>query len=152
MASNTGHGITSSDRMVWYNVGQILLGSGKCLANCMNTYSLASLMSRTSTTALCMPFLMQSVTPARQCRFTLIVQHLTVCSYLKPPDTMIILLSLALSVWFPFDRLLPISIKCDVTPIKMLFTLNYTFYKKSISQVFQKVPLPDGFPSATTRA
>lgn len=39
------------------------------------------------------------------------------------------------SVWFPFDRLLPISIKCDVTPIKMLFTLKYTFYKKSISQV-----------------
>ena len=51
-----GHGITSSDRMVWYNVGQILLGSGKCLANCMNTYSLALLMSRISTTALCMPF------------------------------------------------------------------------------------------------
>ena len=71
----------------------------------------------------------------RQCRFTLIVQHLTVCSYLKPPDTMMILLSLALSVWLPFARLLPISIKCDVTPIKMLFTLKYTFYKKSISKV-----------------
>ncbi len=41
MTSNIGHGITSSDRMVWYNVCQILLGSGKCLANCMNTYSLA---------------------------------------------------------------------------------------------------------------
>ena len=38
------------------------------------------------------------------------------------------------SVWFPFDRLLPISIKYDVTPINMLFTLKYTFYKKSIRQ------------------
>ena len=28
------------------------------------------------------------------------------------------------SVSFPFDILLPISIKCDVTPIKMLFTLK----------------------------
>ena len=34
------------------------------------------------------------------------------------------------SVSFPFDILLPIYIKCDVTPIKMLFTLKYTFYKK----------------------
>ena len=34
------------------------------------------------------------------------------------------------SVWVPFDILLPISIKCDVIPIKMLFTLKYTFYKK----------------------
>ena len=50
------------------------------------------------------------------------------------------------SVWVPFDRLLPISI-----PIKMLFTLKYTFYKK-YQPSLQKVPLPDGFPSATTRA
>ena len=64
---------------------------------------------------------------------------------------MMILLSLELSVWLPFDRLLPISIKCDITPIKMLFTLKYTFYKKKYQQSLQNVPLPDGFPSATTR-
>ena len=34
------------------------------------------------------------------------------------------------SIWFPFDRLVLISIKCDVIPIKMLFTLKYTFYKQ----------------------
>ena len=33
------------------------------------------------------------------------------------------------SVWFPFDIFLPISIKCDVTTI-LLFTLKYTLHKK----------------------
>ena len=28
---------TPSDRMEWYDVSQILLGSSQCLANCMNT-------------------------------------------------------------------------------------------------------------------
>ena len=36
-------------------------------------------------------------TPAQQCRFTLVVEHLTVCSYLKHPDTMMVLLSSAKS-------------------------------------------------------
>ena len=49
------------------------------------------------------------------------------------------------SVWFPFDGLLPISIKYDVTPIKMLFTLMYTFYKKSISQVSKMCHYPMAF-------
>ena len=86
VATNMRHGITSSDRMEWYNVSQILLGSDQCLANCMNTLIL--LMSRnSSTTALCMP-----VTPARQFGFTLGFDHLTVCSYLKSADTMMVLL------------------------------------------------------------
>ena len=34
----------------------------------------------------------------------------------------------------------------------MLFTLKYTFYKKKYQPSLQNVPLPDGFPSATTRA
>ena len=62
----------------------------------------------------------------------LIAEHLTVCSYLKPPDTMIVLLSLAPILYGSplIDYYPAISIKCDVTPIKMLFTLKYTFYKK----------------------
>ena len=56
------------------------------------------------------------------------------------------------SVWFPFDRLLPIYIKCDVTPINMMFTWKYTFYKKRYEPRLQNVTLPDCSPSATTRA
>ena len=55
------------------------------------------------------------------------------------------------SVWYPFHIFVPISIKCDVTPIKMLFTLKCTFYKK-YQPSLQNVSLPLGFPSATTRA
>ena len=40
---------------------------------------------------------MEPVTPAHQRGFTLVVEHLTVCSYMKPSDTMMVLLSSAKS-------------------------------------------------------
>ena len=62
--------------------------------------NLGSLMSRISSTASCMQFRqnVQPVTPAHQCQFTLVFDHLTVFSYPKPPDTMMFLLSGACNI------------------------------------------------------
>ena len=120
-------------------------------------YSLASLMSRISTMhsfmhAISLKYATSNASMSVSVYFdSWALNRLFLSETSGHNDDLVI--PCTVSVCFPFDRLLPISIKCDVTPIKMLFTLKYTFYKKSMSQVSKMCHyIHDGFPSATTRA